>query len=232
MDFPGGPVVKNHPCNTGDSGSIPDWGTMIPHIVKQQGWAPKSLSLCLWSPRATTRETAYHSYWNPVLWGPSIAATEPWLHNQRACAQQQKILPDPTKIPHAATKTRHHQIKSSKRMYFIAQHLLPQFAMQRPRSIPGSGSPGGGNGNPLQYSCLENSMERGLWWAIVHGVTERHDWVTRTKDHQNLTCRCLLKLFIIDLVFNFVKCTNKHHLVIMEIWRVLFRYSEAFWNVG
>ena len=37
--------------------------------------------------------------------------------------------------------------------------------------IPGSGiSPGEGNGNPLQYSCLENSMDRGIWWATVHGV--------------------------------------------------------------
>ena len=37
--------------------------------------------------------------------------------------------------------------------------------------IPGSGrSPGGGNGNPLQYSCLENSMDRGAWRATVHGV--------------------------------------------------------------
>ena len=33
-------------------------------------------------------------------------------------------------------------------------------------------SPGEGNGNPLQYSCLENSMDRGAWWAIVHGVAE------------------------------------------------------------
>ena len=32
-------------------------------------------------------------------------------------------------------------------------------------------SPEGGNGNPLQYSCLENSMDRGAWWATVHGVT-------------------------------------------------------------
>ena len=40
-------------------------------------------------------------------------------------------------------------------------------------SIPGSGrSPGEGNGNPLQYSCLENPMERGAWWAAVHGVTK------------------------------------------------------------
>ena len=39
--------------------------------------------------------------------------------------------------------------------------------------IPGSGrSPGGGNDNPLQYSCLENPMDRGGWWAIVHGVTK------------------------------------------------------------
>ena len=40
-------------------------------------------------------------------------------------------------------------------------------------SIPGSGrSPGAGNGNPLQYSCLENSKDRGAWWATVHGVAK------------------------------------------------------------
>ena len=40
-------------------------------------------------------------------------------------------------------------------------------------SIPESGrSPGGGNGNPLQYSCLENTIDRGAWWAAVHGVTK------------------------------------------------------------
>ena len=39
--------------------------------------------------------------------------------------------------------------------------------------IPGSErSPGEGNGNALQYSCLENSMDRGAWWAIVHGVAK------------------------------------------------------------
>ena len=40
-------------------------------------------------------------------------------------------------------------------------------------SIPGSGrSPGEGNGNPLQYSCLENPMDGGAWWATVHGVAK------------------------------------------------------------
>ena len=40
-------------------------------------------------------------------------------------------------------------------------------------SIPGSGrSLGEGNGNPLQYSCLENPMDGGAWWATVHGVAK------------------------------------------------------------
>ena len=39
--------------------------------------------------------------------------------------------------------------------------------------IPGLGrSPGVGYGNPLQYSCLENTVDRGAWWATVHSVTE------------------------------------------------------------
>ena len=50
-----------------------------------------------------------------------------------------------------------------------------------PGSIPGSGSSGEGNGNPLQYPCLENPMDRGAWRATVHGVTKRvrHNLVTK-----------------------------------------------------
>ena len=45
--------------------------------------------------------------------------------------------------------------------------------------IPGSGrSPGEGSGNPLQYSCLMNSMDRGAWWAIVHGVAKSWTWLS------------------------------------------------------
>ena len=47
-------------------------------------------------------------------------------------------------------------------------------------SIPGSGrSPGEGNGNPLQYSCLEKPMDRGAWYSIVHGVAKSR---TRLRD--------------------------------------------------
>ena len=48
-----------------------------------------------------------------------------------------------------------------------------------PASIPGSGrSPGKGNDNPLQYSCLENSMDWGAWLATVHGVAKNRTWLS------------------------------------------------------
>ena len=52
------------------------------------------------------------------------------------------------------------------------------------RSISGSGrSPGEGNGNPLQYSCLENPIGRGAWQATVRGIAVRHHTLTRTLTH-------------------------------------------------
>ena len=59
--------------------------------------------------------------------------------------------------------------------------------------IPGSErSPGEGNGNPLQYSCLENPMHRGAWWATVHGVTKESDTTEQlTHTHTHVVCwRC------------------------------------------
>ena len=48
--------------------------------------------------------------------------------------------------------------------------------------IPGSGIfPGKGNGDPFQYSCLENSIDRGAWWAIVHGVAKKLDPTERLR---------------------------------------------------
>ena len=41
-------------------------------------------------------------------------------------------------------------------------------------------SPGGGHGNPLQYSCLENPMDRGAWWATVDGVAKSQTWLKVT----------------------------------------------------
>ena len=51
-------------------------------------------------------------------------------------------------------------------------------------------SPGGGNGNPLQYSCLENSMDRRAWWAIVHRVSKSRTWLSDwAHTHKYSYCR-------------------------------------------
>ena len=62
-----------------------------------------------------------------------------------------------------------------------------------PGSIPGSErSPGGGNGNPFQYSCLENPMDRGAWQATVHGITRvRHDVVTKQQTNNKYRYKCM-----------------------------------------
>ena len=67
-------------------------------------------------------------------------------------------------------------------------------------SIPGLGrSPGEGNGNPLQYCCLENSMDGGAWWATVHGVAKSR---TRLSDctHSLLVVRILMLVLVLILL--------------------------------
>ena len=68
-------------------------------------------------------------------------------------------------------------------------------------SIPGSGrSPGAGNGNPLQNSCLENSMDRGAWQATVHGVTKELDTTEHTHTHCiSHICICVLYYICISI---------------------------------
>ena len=74
-------------------------------------------------------------------------------------------------------------------------------------SIPGLGRPPGeGNGNPLQYSCLENPLDRGAWWATVHGVARvGYDWATDTQrlTHRLLQCRCLAKSWWTEMLICF-----------------------------
>ena len=59
-------------------------------------------------------------------------------------------------------------------------------------SIPAWGrSPGEGNGNSFQYSCLGNPMDRGAWWTTVHGVGKRHDWGTEHTCTSLCPCACV-----------------------------------------
>ena len=57
-------------------------------------------------------------------------------------------------------------------------------------AIPGSGrSPGKGHGNPLQYSCLENHMDRGAWWAMIHGVAKSWTQLKQLSTHIRTTLK-------------------------------------------
>ena len=62
-----------------------------------------------------------------------------------------------------------------------------------PGSIPGSGRhPGEGNGNPLQYSCLGNPMDRGAWWATVHGVAKESNMTERLNTTSSLSAELIM----------------------------------------
>ena len=73
--------------------------------------------------------------------------------------------------------------------WLSAKEPTCQCGRQRRRAlVPGSGrSPGEGSGNPLQYSCLENSMDRGAWWATVHGVTKGQTPHTHIHTHISMS---------------------------------------------
>ena len=64
-------------------------------------------------------------------------------------------------------------------------------------SISGLGrSPGGGHGNPLQYSCLENPMDRGAWWATVHGVAKSQSRLMVTEHITHLIINSTIYIYM------------------------------------
>jgi len=67
-----------------------------------------------------------------------------------------------------------------------------------PGSVPGSGrSPGDGNGYPLQYSCLDNPMDRETWKAIIHGVAEIQTQLSTTTGEKNkLRCKNVKRILL------------------------------------
>ena len=76
------------------------------------------------------------------------------------------------------------------------------------QSPGGEDSPGDGNGNPLQYSCLENSMDRGAWWTTVHGVTKSQ---TRYDSANEVIMKCIVSLSLGPLSLKFLAATRFIH---------------------
>ena len=94
-------------------------------------------------------------------------------------------------------------------------------------SIPGLGrSPGEGNDNPLQYSCLENSMDRGAWRAIVHGVTKSQTQLSMhacTRLYQCVHNSVLLPLRgRLDSIMHFLNILDYES----SVWQAVFNYSK------
>ena len=72
-------------------------------------------------------------------------------------------------------------------------------------SIPGLGrSPGEGNGNPHQYSCLENPIDRGVWWATVHEVSKSQTQLSDTQREQKNNSSSIIDLNLF-LIFDFLE---------------------------
>ena len=94
------------------------------------------------------------------------------------------------------------------------------------QSIPGLGrSTGGQHGNPLQYSCLGNRMDRGAWWAIVYGVAKGQMWLRM----HALLWRSFLTILpkeVVSLFLCFLHCTCIH--LQLYIYLLLFPCSLSF----
>ena len=94
-------------------------------------------------------------------------------------------------------------------------------------SIPGSGrSPGVGNSNPLQYSCLENSMDRGTWWAIIVPRVEKNWtlWVTECA----YCLSFLLFFFCIPIIISVFSSLPKQATVIIFFPEMIFSLYSPF----
>ena len=89
-------------------------------------------------------------------------------------------------------------------------------------SIPGSGiSPGEGNGNPLQYSCLENPKDGDAWWATVRGFRKESDRTERLHFHFKLHGKHF-KRMVVNILRLY--CTGR------AVGGECFRYSRNYWN--
>ena len=101
-------------------------------------------------------------------------------------------------------------------------------------SVSGSGrSPGGGNENSLQYSCLENPMDRGAWRATVHGIAITQNWsnlaCTQHISVYDLSICRIISIFSVDGHFvKMIRLLTKN----LEIYVYMYYWMWAFWSLS
>ena len=184
MGFPDSSVGKESACKAGDPGSIPGSGRSPGKWIDyplQYSWASlmaQLVRICLQCGRPGFKPWVGKIPWRreglptPVFWSGEFHG----LHSQSMGSQ--RVGHDCTTFSYIHPSQTWNLVTIDQKRYKAS--LVVQLVKNLPASvgdpgdvgsIPGLGrSPGEGNGNPLQYSCLENSMNRGAWWARVHGV--------------------------------------------------------------
>ena len=96
-------------------------------------------------------------------------------------------------------------------------------------SIPGLGrSPGGGHGNPLQYSCLENPMDKGAWQAMILGVTNSQTWLKWLSIHTHSLHICLYSIYTKII---YVHISKHIHMYTHVIYHNIYVIGPNFHNL-
>ena len=107
---------------------------------------------------------------------------------------------------------------------------LPRWLLSSKQETAGlipvlGGSPGDGNGNPLQYSCLENPMERGAWWAIVHGVAKESnmtEWLNSSNSSSLIVFGKMLHICALNVfIYWFQLSVTLRHTKLIQAERTL-----------
>ena len=96
-------------------------------------------------------------------------------------------------------------------------------------SIPGSWRfPGGGHGNPVQYSCLENPMDREGWWAMVHKVAKSRTWLKRLSIHGSKGKARFIILDLLQVYQSLISNANYSYYVSLK-W-TLVKYGNIYYG--
>ena len=186
--FPDSSVGKESTCNAGDPGWIPGSGTSTGEGIVFLGFKSKlkPTPVFLGFPCGLAGKE-FCLQWGRPGFNPWVGKI-PW-RRERLPVQYSGLENSMNCIIHGVSKnqTRLSDFKKQKREgLYIRWKVGFRGGSDSKQSacksgdlgpIPGSGRSSGGHGNPLQYSCLGNPMDRGAWWATVHGV-DTTEWLT------------------------------------------------------
>ena len=116
-------------------------------------------------------------------------------------------------------------------MGFLDSSVLKNSPANTVLSLGQGDSPGGGNGNPLWYSCLGNPMDRGAWWATVHGVTRVSDTTEWLSAHTAFLSIC--RLFSLWEKAKQTKCLIRSLSETVSLWlpSQSFVLLVLFWKI-